>query len=72
MGLQIILIPEICKMIIFSMKDPVVCINGVFWLGTGDYQYTIIHIRDAFQKKIAEKETLVDTGGRGLKKSPFF
>ena len=29
-------------------------------------------LRDAFQKKIAEKETLVHTGGRGVKKSPFF
>ena len=28
-------------------------------------------IRDAFKKKIAEKETLVHMGGRGLKKSPF-
>ena len=29
--------------------------------------------RDALQKKeIAEKETLVHTGGRGVKKSPFF
>ena len=30
-------------------------------------------VRDAFQKKkIAEKETLVHMGGRGVKKSPFF
>ena len=30
-------------------------------------------IREAFKKKkIAEKETLVHVGGRGIKKSPFF
>ena len=29
-------------------------------------------IREAFKKKIAEKETLVHMGGRGVKKSPFF
>ena len=29
-------------------------------------------IRDAFKKKIAEKETLVHMGGRGVKKIPFF
>ena len=29
-------------------------------------------IRDALKKKIAEKETLVHMGGRGLNKSPFF
>ena len=32
-----------------------------------------ILLRDAFQKKkIAEKETLVHMGGRGVKKIPFF
>ena len=29
-------------------------------------------IRDAFKKKIAEKETLVHMGGRGVTKIPFF
>ena len=28
--------------------------------------------KGSVQKKIAEKETLVHVGGRGIKKSPFF
>ena len=33
---------------------------------------TIILVREAFKKKIAEKETLVHMGGRGVKKNPLF
>ena len=32
---------------------------------------SMVSVRDAFKKKIAEKETLVHTGGRGVKKFPF-
>ena len=32
----------------------------------------ILGVRDAFKKNIAEKETLVHMGGRGVKIIPFF
>ena len=34
-------------------------------------EITFLLLRDAIQKKIAEKETLVHTEGRGVKKYPF-
>ena len=34
--------------------------------------FEISTLRDAFKKKIAEKETLVHMGGRGVKIIPFF
>ena len=35
-------------------------------------KFESVNVREAFKKKIAEKETLVHMGGRGVKKIPFF
>ena len=36
------------------------------------FSFSLLLLRYAFKKKIAEKETLVHTGGRGVKKIPLF
>ena len=38
----------------------------------GDVKFSKCWVREAFKKKIAEKETLVHMGERGVKKNPLF
>ena len=56
----------------FSLPELHVLTTGPFPVRLGHGYLTSLRVREAVKKKIAEKETLVHMGGRGVKKSPFF
>ena len=59
--------------IFISFPHPVSCITPLSTVFDCQSQSTdYFPVKGSVQKKIAEKETLVHMGGRGVKKIPFF